>query len=542
MPQQTARLFDNHRDRGNPMPRAIRDNVLDHVRPGWFSLGEKGSADVAAVDWMPASQLKPIQSEAIPITVAYGDGIGPEIMTATLDILSAAGAKLKPQVIEIGEKVYNRGFVSGIGPDGWQSLRDTKIFLKAPVSTPQGGGLKSVNVTVRKAFGLFANVRPCVAFAPFVSSQSEGMDIVVIRENEEDLYAGIEHRQTDDVYQCLKLISRSGSERVIRYAFEFAQANGRSKVTCLTKDNIMKMTDGLFHRVFKEIAEVYPHITSEHLIVDHGIAKLTTQAKHFDVIVAPNLYGDIVSDVAAQIAGSVGLAGSANIGPHGAMFEAVHGTAPTLAGLDVANPSGLIRASLMLLQHIGQNEVAERVQNAWLRTVEDGLHTADIFDVRFSSKCVGTREFSRAVIDRLNSTPRKLRALSPKLPIPTIRQDNSDRQVFNKEIVGVDVFIHWTGQSPQILADALQEMDGNGFVLTMISNRGVKVWPNGQAESFCTDHWRCRFMSSNSRDMVNHDQIADLLRNLAASDFDFIKIETLCTFNDEPGYSLGHGQ
>ena len=211
---------------------------------------------------------------AVPITVAKGDGIGPEIMQATLDILEAAGAQLDIETIEIGESVYNRGLSAGIEPSAWDSLRRTKVFLKAPITTPQGGGFKSLNVTVRKTLGLFANVRPCVAYHPFVATKHPGMDVVVVRENEEDLYAGIEHRQTDQVVQCLKLISRPGSEKIVRYAFEYARANGRKKVTCFTKDNILKLTDGLFHKVFDEVAADYPELENEHWIIDIGAAKM----------------------------------------------------------------------------------------------------------------------------------------------------------------------------------------------------------------------------------------------------------------------------
>ncbi|MCL4421605.1 MAG: isocitrate/isopropylmalate family dehydrogenase, partial [Actinobacteria bacterium] len=265
--------------------------------------------------------------EPIAITVAYGDGIGPEIMEATLRIITAGGAELEVETIRIGETVYEQGNTAGIDPEAWDSLRRTKVFLKAPITTPQGGGFKSLNVTIRKAFGLFANVRPCPSYFPFVATKHPGMDVVIIRENEEDLYGGIEHRQTEDVTQCLKLITRPGTERVIRYGFEYARRYNRSKVTCFTKDNIMKMTDGLFHRVFDEVAAEYPDIESEHWIVDIGAAKLADTPEAFDVLVLPNLYGDILSDVAAQIAGSVGLAGSANIGSEIAMFEAIHGSA-----------------------------------------------------------------------------------------------------------------------------------------------------------------------------------------------------------------------
>src|ERR1700681_3334390 len=248
-----------------------------------------------------------------PITVAHGDGIGPKIMNATLRILEAAGAALEIETIEIGEKVYLRGNSSGIEPSSWESLLRTKVFLKAPITTPQGGGFKSLNVTTRKTLGQYANVRPCVSYHPFIETKHPNMDVVIVRENEEDLYAGIEYRQTDQVMECLKLISRPGSAKIVRYAFEYARRHNRRKVTCFTKDNIMKLTDGLFHKVFNEIAAEYADIENEHWIVDIGAAKMADTPNVFDVIVMPNLYGDILSDVAAQIAGSVGLAGSADI-------------------------------------------------------------------------------------------------------------------------------------------------------------------------------------------------------------------------------------
>ncbi|HEX6865082.1 MAG TPA: isocitrate/isopropylmalate family dehydrogenase, partial [Thermoanaerobaculia bacterium] len=276
------------------------------------------------MSWTAPSALLPVSEAQAPrssrITVAHGDGIGPEIMAATLHVLQEAGARLDVETIEIGEGVYRRGYSAGIQPEAWDSLRRTRVFLKAPITTPQGGGFKSLNVTVRKTLGLFANVRPCAAYAPFIATLHPGMDVVIIRENEEDLYAGIEHRQTDEVVQCLKLISRPGTERLVRYAFEYARRNGRRKVSCFTKDNIMKLTDGLFHRVFDEVGAEYPDLEKEHWIVDIGAAKLADRPDLFDVVVLPNLYGDILSDVAAEVAGSVGLAGSANIGEHGAMF------------------------------------------------------------------------------------------------------------------------------------------------------------------------------------------------------------------------------
>src|SRR3990170_2364328 len=329
-------------------------------------------------------------SKNTPITVAYGDGTGPEIMSATINIIKAAGARIDIEEIEIGEKVYLRGNSAGIDPSSWDSLLRTKVFLKAPITTPQGGGFKSLNVTTRKTLGLYANIRPCVSYYPFVDIKYPEMNLVIIRENEEDLYAGVEYRLSDQVVEGLKLISYPGSEKIIRYAFEYAKANSRKKVTCFMKDNIMKFTDGMFHKIFDTVGEEYPEIEKESWIVDIGAAKLATSPQLFDVIVMQNLYGDILSDVTAQMTGSVGLAGSANIGDKCAMFEAIHGSAPRRAGQNSANPSGLLLGAVMMLVHIGQTDVAERVHNAWLRTLEDGIHTYDVYADQVSKEKVGT--------------------------------------------------------------------------------------------------------------------------------------------------------
>src|SRR6059058_3381755 len=452
-----------------------------------------------------------------PITVAYGDGIGPEIMEATLHIIKAAGARIEIEPVEVGEKVYLRGNTAGIEPGAWESLRRTRVFLKAPVTTPQGGGFKSLNVTTRKMLGLYANVRPCVSYHPFVHTRHPGMDVVIVRENEEDLYAGIEHRQTDDVTQCLKLISRPGSERIVRYAFEYAVQHKRKKVTCFTKDNIMNLTDGLFHKVFDETAADYPDIENEHWIVDIGAAKLANTPEVFDVIVLPNLYGDILSDVAAQLAGSVGLAGSANIGDRCAMFEAIHGSAPRRAGQNIANPSGLLLAAVMMLVHIDQLDVATLVHNAWLRTLEDGIHTYDIFTEGVSKQKVGTREFAEAVVARLGQEPEMLKPIHYTSAPEHISSEHVTitRAIEKKDLVGVDVFLDWRGGTPDELGETFKQVSGDVLELTMITNRGAKVWPQGMPETFCTDHWRCRFMSPIRGETVTHEQIISLLQRVA---------------------------
>lgn len=489
---------------------------------------------------VPLARTEDAISPSTLVTVSYGDGIGPEIMKASLRVMREAGACLDVEEIEIGESVYRRGINSGIESVSWGSLRRTGVFFKAPITTPQGGGFKSLNVTVRKTLGLYANVRPVATYHPFVRTRHPGMDLVIIRENEEDLYAGIEHRQTNQVYQCLKLITRPGSEKIIRYAFEYARAHGRRKVSCFTKDNIMKMTDGLFHKVFDEIAAEYPELENEHRIVDIGAAMLADSPTNFDVIVMPNLYGDILSDVAAQIAGSVGLAGSANIGDRIAMFEAIHGSAPDIAGKGVANPTGLLQAGVMMLVHLGQHEAATLVHNALLRTLENGTHTPDIYDPAVSSRVASTEEFTDAVVANLGQFPERLAPVryQPVESFPRREALRIDKSI-RKEIVGVDVFLQWTGGTPEQLGASLRMAGTRNLPLIMITNRGVKVWPDGFPETFCTDHWRCRFQNGSA---ISHREILLLLERVTNLGFDFIKTENLCTFDGIPGYSMGQGQ
>lgn len=474
------------------------------------------------------------------ITFAKGDGIGPEIMEATLSILNAADAEISWEEAEIGKKVYLSGNTSGIGKEAWDIIRRNKVFLKAPITTPQGGGYKSLNVTMRKKLALYANVRPCKSFHPFVKTKYPEMDVVIIRENEEDLYAGIEHQQTDEVVQCLKLISRPGCEKIIRYAFEYARIYKKRKVSCFTKDNIMKHTDGLFHEVFKEIASDYPEIEAENWIIDIGAARLADTPEMFEVVVMPNLYGDVVSDIAAQISGSVGLGGSANIGEECAMFEAIHGSAPDIAGKNIANPSGLLRAAVMMLNHIGHQDVAEKVKNAWSCTIEQGIHTADIYKENISKQKVGTKEFAEAIISNLGQKPKTLEAveyakeLNFKLPVYKRKPPKK------KTLKGVDVFVDWKGTDPEELAMKLQKLNGN-IKLSMITNRGVKVWPEGFPETFCTDHWRCRYETENGHE-VSKESIPALMSKAIEQDVDIIKTENLYDFDGDRGYSLGQGQ
>ncbi len=483
-------------------------------------------------------------ASSTPITVAHGDGIGPEIMDATLKIIQEAGAKIDIETIEIGEKQYLKGNLAGIEPSAFESLRRTKVFLKAPITTPQGGGFKSLNVTTRKAFGLYANIRPCLSYDPFIRTKHPKMDVVIVRENEEDLYGGIEHRQTIDVMQCLKLISRPGTEKICRYAFEYARAYNRKKVTCFSKDNIMKLTDGLFHKVFDEIAAEYPDIENEHWIVDIGAAKLADTPEVFDVVVMPNLYGDILSDVAAQIAGSVGLAGSANIGDACAMFEAIHGSAPRRAGQNLANPSGLFLGAVQMLVHIGQASVAELAHNAWLKTIEDGVHTYDIFKEGISKEKVGTKEFAQAVLSRIGQKPQILKEVdyskAPSRPLTTRPPYVRSSEV--RERVGVDVFVAYT-KSANSLAAILEPLGGDGMKLEMLSNRGMKVWPGGMEETFTVDVTRCRFkLPDEATGSVSAKAITALMDRITDAGVEFVKTEGLYNFDGKPGFTKSQGQ
>ncbi len=478
-----------------------------------------------------------------PITIAKGDGIGPEIMDATLGILEAAGAQLEIEEIKIGEAVYKSGVANGIDDAAWDSLNRTKIFLKAPITTPQGGGFKSLNVTIRKQCSLFANIRPCVAYAPYVKTNFPTMDLVIVRENEEDLYGGIEYRQSQDVTAALKIITRPGCERIVRYAFEYARANGRKRVTCMTKDNIMKISDGLFHQVFDEIAAEYTDIDCNHMIVDIGTAKVAAHPEMFDVIVTLNLYGDIISDVAAEVTGSVGLGGSSNIGEDFAMFEAVHGSAPDIAGQGIANPSGLILGAIQMLVHIGQGEVAAKVHNAWLKTIEDGIHTGDIYRKETSKKKVGTADFSAAVIERLGKTPEKMKVVDYSaappggIKLPPLTKSKPEEKLR----VGVDIGLNWDGK-PDELAGLMWDclLPEHNLALQMISNRGTKVWPDGKDGTFCADNWRLRFMAVNGQ--VKTSQVLSLMNNMNEAGFNFTKSAMLHTFSGKPGFTVAQGE
>ena len=478
------------------------------------------------------------------IVVAKGDGIGPEIMDSVLTILKAANARLNYEFIEIGEKLYQQGISTGISKEAWYAIKKHKILLKAPITTPQGKGYKSLNVTFRKVLGLFANVRPVISFQPFIAGSNEKMDMVIIRENEEDLYAGIEYRTTESNYLSLKLISKAGCEKIIRYAFEYAKSNKRSRVTCIIKDNIMKITDGFFHNTFKEIAKEYRDITADSYIVDIGAARIASKPQLFDVIVTLNLYGDILSDIAAEVSGSVGLAGSFNIGETYAMFEAVHGSAPDIAGKNVANPSGLLNAAILMLDHIGQQDIGANIQNAWLKIIEDGMHTTDIFNANSKQK-ISTQEFTELVIKNLGNKPSKLKAVEAKsteqlnmslMSVPTAVNKVS------KEMVGIDVYLMDQLTSAQNIAQIFQN-NTIKLRLSSIAQRGLLVWPTVEAKenSDSGDMMRLRFLADNKATLSMND-LKELINLIISNKLEIVSLYTLYKYDGVDGFSKAQGE
>ena len=482
------------------------------------------------------------------IVVAKGDGIGPDIMDVAISVLKEAGAKLKFEFVEIGEKYYEKGYSAGISDEAWEAIRHNRIFLKGPITTPQGGGYSSINVTLRKALGLYANVRPCHSYYPFVETKHPAIDMVIIRENEEDLYAGIEYQQSADCVHGIKVITRLGCERIIKYAFEYAKKNNRKKVTCMTKDNIMKQCDGLFHKVFDEIKLQYPEITADHYIIDIGSARLATKPEIFDVVVTLNLYGDIVSDVVAEMTGSVGLAGSSNIGERYAMFEAIHGSAPTLVGQNAANPSSLINASIMMLAHIGQGTIAKKIQDALLYTIESGVNTRDICRKSTCNLTVGTKEFGEEVIKNLGKKPEKLKSQDfPDFDFdykpddvmlgiaPPLKYENAKQ--IDKKLVGVDIFIDLPCNGEEIGAKLEECLKNSGFDLKLISSRGIKIYPSPEAKYTLSDSWRCRIVK---KDPWKNDDIIKLLT--ICKPLDIVKTENLYDIDGKRVYSVAQGE
>lgn len=476
------------------------------------------------------------------VTVMSGDGIGPEVAGAAIEIIDATGLKIDWEFAEAGKRVFERGVASGVPSETIESLSRTKVALKGPLETPVGHGGKSANVTLRKLFETFGNIRP-VRELPGVQTPFSGMgiDLVVVRENVEDLYAGIEHMQTHDVAQCLKLISTKGCKKISQLAFELARAESRGSVHVATKANIMKQTEGMMKRVFEEVAENYSEIEAKHLLIDNCAHQLVINPCQFEVIMTTNMNGDIISDLTSGLVGGLGLAPSANIGHEAAMFEAVHGSAPDIAGKDIANPTAMILSSVMMLRHLEEFEAATKIENALMCTLEAGDgYPADIAKGR---KVMGTRAFTDAVIANLGQTPehKVSRDYSPvKVPEPSPTVTLTTAKT--RDVAGADVFIEYDGPAGSIGKMLEEAAEGTAFKLKMISNRGTMVYPERGAKTDCVDHWRCRFILLESALDIAPEAMDALLDRIGEKGLRWMQIEKLQRFDGEDAYTKAQGE
>jgi len=481
------------------------------------------------------------------VAVAKGDGIGPEIMSSVLKIFDANKVPLEYEMVDMGKWVFDKGFSNGMTPEAQQTIEKLGVLFKGPMETPKGKGVKSVNVTARKTWNTYANKRVFQTLHGVDTVFSKAgipIDITVVRENIEDTYGGIEHMLTHDVALSRRFITRPGSLQVIRYAFEMARQKNASRITCGHKANIMKITDGLFLQCFYEVAKEYPELKADDVIVDDLCMKLVTRPDTFDVVVLTNLQGDIVSDLCAGLVGGLGFAPSANIGDHICIFEAVHGTAPDIAGKNIANPTALLLSGLAMLRHLGFMENAATIENALLYTLEQGIHTGDFGDK--SKASLNTTQFAEAIIGNFGKTPAlNAKPLLPNKPVtPTDfkLQENPmmvSKETENEKIVGVDMFIE-SDEQPEIIAKKCQRHAGVKFNLVNISNRGTQVWPTGSVYTNLVNQYNVRFESIDP-DPLNQQDVIGLYVSLSGN-FKICSLELLNMWGDKKAYSLAQGQ
>jgi len=458
-----------------------------------------------------------------------------------MQIIAAAGVDIEWEERHAGASVFKQGIASGVPADTVESIKKTRVALKGPLETPVGFGQKSANVTLRKLFETYANIRPVREFPGVTTPYTgRGIDLVVVRENVEDLYAGIEHMQTPGVAQCLKLISRKGCEKIVRTAFEFARSEGRKSVACATKANIMKNTEGLLKKTFEEIAKEYPEIESWHVIIDNCAHQLVKKPEQYDVIVTTNMNGDIISDLTSGLVGGLGFAPTANLGNDIAIFEAVHGSAPKYAGKDVINPTAVILSAVMMLRHIGEFEAATKIENAVMVTIEEGK--AQTGDIAGYDKGVSTSTYTKTIIENLGRKPSKWQARDYKaINMPNISENPVFVTPKTRRYIGADIFVEWQ-KDPESLGNSLDKIaEGSDFRLKMISNRGTKVYPVGDAFPDCVDHFRCRFVLRDANGDASSAQVMALLEKISAV-HQWMHVEKLLEIDGEPGYTMAQGE
>jgi len=471
------------------------------------------------------------------VTVIPGDGIGPEVVGAAIRLVDAAGGRVTWEQAEAGASVFRRGIPSGVPEETIASVGRTRTVLKGPLETPVGYGEKSANVTLRKLFETFANIRPARELPGVLTPYSgRGIDLIIVRENVEDLYAGIEHMQTPDVAQCLKIISRLGCQRIARTALECARAEGRTKVAAATKANIMKLTEGMLAREFALAAREYPELETSHIIVDNAAHQLVKAPEQFEVIVTTNMNGDILSDLTSALVGGLGFAPSANLGSEVAIFEAVHGSAPKYAGADVANPSAVILSAVMMLRHLGQFPAADRLEQAVLRTLEDGIHTRDVP----TGAPVGTRAYADAVGERLGLTSSVPSRKRRPLHLPLVTRAGVRSEPGSRSKVGVDVFIEATDEPARIAERLTAAIQDTPYRLAMVSSRGTVVWPATGGATDCIDHFRCRFRIE-QRGAWHGESVLDLLQRVGRV-YRWMHVEKLEEIDGSPSYTRAQGE
>ena len=473
------------------------------------------------------------------VTVIPGDGIGPECVNAAIDIVNAVGVEIDWEERHAGERIFEAGVASGVPEETIESINRTRVVLKGPLGTPVGYGEKSANVTLRKLFETYGNIRP-VRELPGVNTRysGSGIDLVVVRENVEDLYAGIEHMQTPGVAQCLKLISRKGCDKIVRLAFEFARSEGRRSVACATKSNIMKLTEGELKRSFERIAPEYPELETWHVIVDNCAHQLVKKPEQFDVIVTTNMNGDILSDLTSALVGGLGFAPSANLGSDVAIFEAVHGSAPKYAGKDVINPSAVVLSAVMMLKYLGEFEAAETMEHAVLATLQQGTLTGDVVGY---DRGVSTSAYTKSIIANLGTRVDgyTVRHAQPIL-VPPSSPDPVTVHTTSREIVGTDIFVE-SGLYPEQLGPLLERLaEGSPLRLKMISNRGTKVYPHGNRNVDVIDQHRCRFIRRSEEPLALED-LRDLIARVQA-EVAWCHVEVLQLFDGQPSYTKAQGE
>lgn len=471
------------------------------------------------------------------VTLIYGDGIGHEAVENVRRIIDGSGVKINWEVCEAGAEVFKKGLKSGVPNETIESIRRNRVALKGPLSTPVGFGEKSANVTLRKLFETFANIRPIKEFPGVPSPYAgRGIDLVIVRENVEDLYAGIEYMQTPSSAQCLKLITRKGCEKIIRLAFEFARSESRKTLHCATKANIMKFTEGMMKQTFEDVAKEYPDIKAQHIIVDNCAHQLVRFPERFETIVATNMNGDILSDLASGLIGGLGFAPGANIGRDAAIFEAVHGSAPKYAGQDTINPTAVLLSGVMMLRHLGEFEAAQKIEQAVYVTLgTDGISTRDVS----GTKGVSTTAYTDAVIRNLGKTygpmpsHRYKPLIMPEIPeIPDVKQ---------RSVIGADIFIE-SKLVPADLASSLERvLEQSPFYLKMICNRGVMVYPSLGITPDVVDLYRCRFLMKDEGKEMQDDQLTGLLARVQPQ-FRWMHLEKLNVFDGQLAYSRAQGE